>query len=269
MQIEMLKEYTLEAMEEKAILFLQTFVPKDGEYYGCFSGGKDSVVIKELAKRAKVPVTWHYNVTTIDPPELVRFIRREHPDVIFERPPRPFFKEAERQGFPTRKYRWCCRTYKERCAPPGARLILGVRASESARRKKEWKQVAPTQKGACVALSPILYWKDREVWGYIKTKGLAYCRLYDEGWKRLGCIGCPMAGPGRLKQFARWPQYEKLWKKLFRDYWERRTGTGKRGGGDWFGDEHFTGWEEMWEWWLNDEPLPHEDECQGVLDLWS
>jgi len=100
-QLEMLPEFKLPVLEKKAIGLLQLHEPKDAPYYGCFSGGKDSVVIKELARRAGVRIVWHYNVTTIDPPELVRFIRREHPDVAFERPKHPFFVEMRTHGFPT------------------------------------------------------------------------------------------------------------------------------------------------------------------------
>jgi phosphoadenosine phosphosulfate reductase len=100
---------TVEEMELKAADVLRTFVPEDGsKYWGCFSGGKDSVCIKEVARVAAVPVEWHYNLTTIDPPELVRFIRREHPDVIWEYPKMNFFKMMEKRGFPTRLARWCC-----------------------------------------------------------------------------------------------------------------------------------------------------------------
>lgn len=101
-------------------------------YWGCFSGGKDSIVIKELARLAGVPVEWHYNVTTIDPPELVQFIRQHHPDVIFERPKRGCYAAVASRGMPTRQCRWCCDEFKESRAPRGTRLILGVRNAESA-----------------------------------------------------------------------------------------------------------------------------------------
>ena len=45
-----------------------------------FSGGKDSCVILALAKMAGINYEAHYNVTSVDPPELVRFIKREYPD---------------------------------------------------------------------------------------------------------------------------------------------------------------------------------------------
>ena len=58
---------------------------KEGFYLG-FSGGKDSQCIYHLAKMAGVKFKAHYAVTTIDPPELMRFIKTNYPDVIWDRP---------------------------------------------------------------------------------------------------------------------------------------------------------------------------------------
>jgi len=40
----------------------------EGGYIGAFSGGKDSIVLHEIARRSGVRVEWHYHNTTIDPP---------------------------------------------------------------------------------------------------------------------------------------------------------------------------------------------------------
>ena len=68
---------------EVAIERIKTYEKPEG-YYLCFSGGKDSCVIKALADMAGVKYDAHYSNTGIDPPELVRFIKRHHPDVIFD-----------------------------------------------------------------------------------------------------------------------------------------------------------------------------------------
>lgn len=70
---------------ETAIKRIKMFEPEEG-YYLCFSGGKDSVVIKALADMAGVKYDAHYSLTSVDPPELVRFIKDEHPDVVIEIP---------------------------------------------------------------------------------------------------------------------------------------------------------------------------------------
>ncbi len=277
---------SLDAHVEEAISLLRLSVPKEGaDYYGCFSGGKDSVVIKELAKLAGVPVTWHYNVTTIDPPELVYFIRDEHPDVMWNRPDNNFFTLAGRgrlvpkaglrtapRGFPTRRARWCCEEFKERVAPEGSTIIIGVRAAESPKRAVTWQPVTWNTRQKAWAICPIVWWPDAMVWAFIRERNLPYCKLYDEGWTRLGCIGCPQnSKAGRLRDFERWPGYERKWKKLFRDVWDRRTGTTQRGGRIWFGDRYFDNWEEMWEWWVSGGSLPKEKDepCQGMVELFS
>ena len=68
-----------------AIKRLQSFEPPEG-YYVAFSGGKDSQCIYHLCQMAGVKFDAHYNVTSVDPPELVHFIKRQYPDVIFDFP---------------------------------------------------------------------------------------------------------------------------------------------------------------------------------------
>lgn len=75
---------------EQAIGTLQLYEPSalrlsDRGYWLAYSGGKDSGVILELAKMAGVVFHPEYSVTGIDPPELVRFIKREHPEVGWNR----------------------------------------------------------------------------------------------------------------------------------------------------------------------------------------
>jgi len=59
---------------------LKAFEPEEG-YYLAFSGGKDSQCIYHLAVEAGVKFDAHYNLTTVDPPELVRFIKDNYHDV--------------------------------------------------------------------------------------------------------------------------------------------------------------------------------------------
>ena len=254
--------------------------PQHG-YWGCFSGGKDSVVVKELARMAGVKVRWYYSVTTIDPPELYRFIREYHPDVIWERPARHFFTVlAEERGYPLRHQRWCCQEFKEG-GGAGKLKITGVRAAESPRRRENWKvfqKFDPTRNHgesdkSSYMLNPIFDWSDDDVWQFIRGNKLPYCELYDEGYKRLGCIGCPMAGAkGVQRDFARWPVYERAWRRAFHRLWARRRDTkltrGKRKGRQWPGFPTITTADELFDWWISGLSAPdkHDDDCQ--LGLW-
>ena len=138
---------------DKAIMRLQAYEPPEG-YYLCFSGGKDSVVIKALADMAGVKYDAYYAVTSVDPPELVRFIKEKYPEVIFEH---KYDKNgirismwsliAEKQMPPTRMARYCCQYLKE--TGGGGRLkVTGVRWSESSRRKKSHSEVTFADKKA-------------------------------------------------------------------------------------------------------------------------
>lgn len=119
---------------EQAIERLKAFEPLDG-YYLAFSGGKDSVVIKALADMAGVKYDAHYNITTVDPPELVQFIREHHPDVKFDRPKITMWRLIPKKRIPpTRLVRYCCEVLKEG-GGTGRFVVTGIRWAESNRRK--------------------------------------------------------------------------------------------------------------------------------------
>ena len=128
---------------QTAIKRIQAFEPEDG-YYLAFSGGKDSQCIYHLAKMAGVKFDAHYAVTSVDPPELVQFIKKNYPDA-WENRTRQYDKDgkpitmwsliAEHTIPPTRRSRYCCAALKE---PGGAgRVVMtGVRWAESANRAR-------------------------------------------------------------------------------------------------------------------------------------
>ena len=131
---------------DKAIMRLQTYEPPEG-YFLCFSGGKDSSVIKALADMAGVKYDAHYHSTSVDPPELIRFIKDNHPDVIFDY---PRDKDGNRITMwnliprkkmpPTRIVRYCCKELKEQ-GGKGRLKVTGVRWAESVNRKKNQGEV--------------------------------------------------------------------------------------------------------------------------------
>ena len=178
---------------EVAIMRLKEFEPPEG-YYLAFSGGKDSVVIYDLAVKAKVKFDAHYAQGGIDPPELVQFIRANYPEIPFNRPEKSIWKELSNRGMPRRLSRWCCQIIKEKNGG-GRRVVTGIRWQESPRRaSRRMFEVCRTDKTRYF-LHPIIDWTSADVWDYIKTNSIPYCSLYDEGFKRLGCVLCPMLTP--------------------------------------------------------------------------
>ena len=72
-------------------------------------------------------------------------------------------------------------------------------------------------------LNPIIDWTDSEVWEFIRAERIPYCGLYEEGWHRLGCIGCPMSKKaGRVRDFSRWPKYKDAYLRAFAKMLEKR-----------------------------------------------
>lgn len=98
--------FSLEEAEAEAIEMLRRYEPEEG-YHLAFSGGKDSTVIHHLAVLAGVRFQAFYNCTTIDPPEVVRHIRKHYPDTKWNYPEKSFYQYLRKKGPPTRKRRWC------------------------------------------------------------------------------------------------------------------------------------------------------------------
>ncbi|MFH1226800.1 MAG: phosphoadenosine phosphosulfate reductase family protein [Planctomycetota bacterium] len=232
---------------KKSIMRLKEFEPADG-YYLAFSGGKDSVVLKALAVMAGVKFDAHYNVTTIDPPELVQFIRQSHPDVIFDRPKRPLLVELVKRGFPTRLSRWCCAEYKEK-GGSGRFVLLGVRSAESHKRSKRKMVETCYKDNTKRILNPIIDWTDSEIWDFIRQYKIPYCKLYDEGFKRIGCVFCPNAYyKRRLNEARRYPGFARAFIKYFNKLYENRKANGSHSVDRWKNGE------DMFWWWLGEPP---------------
>lgn len=104
---------------ETAIERIKTFEPQEG-YWLAYSGGKDSIVVKALCDIANVKYEAHYSHTSVDPPEVVSFIKNQA-DVEIDY---PIDKEGNRITMwnlipkkkmpPTRLVRYCCEALKER-----------------------------------------------------------------------------------------------------------------------------------------------------------
>lgn len=255
---------------EIAIERIKFFQPKEGYYLG-FSGGKDSIVCKQLCILAGVKFDSHYNLTTIDPPELVNYIKKFHPDTIIDKPKKSMWQLIIEKGMPpTRLMRYCCDELKEH-GGEGRYVITGVRWAESARRKNtrktneifiksKSKKVEELKKiylnsdneekrrlnETCLSkykrvLNPIIDWDDSDVWEFIKYFKLPYCELYDKGYKRLGCIGCPNSTKARAELEA-YPKYKEQYIRTFEKMLKLRQEKGKV-------TEWKTG-QEVLDWWL-------------------
>lgn len=229
---------------EQAISFLKEHEPPEG-YYLAFSGGKDSIVIYDLALKSKVKFDAHFSMTTLDPPEVIKFIKDNYPYVIWEKPKRSFFKiiEEEKQ-LPTRKIRFCCRLLKE-IGGSGRIVITGIRKSESRfRAKRQSFEESRIVKGKFFC-NPIIEWSEVDVWDYIRENNLKYCSLYDNGKKRIGCLFCPMQGKTGM-EYDR-IHYPKHYSALLKSI-QRMLNEIEKSGKTWRNGKTP---EEVWQWWVS------------------
>lgn len=243
----MLLEQTLMGTVNKveiSIMRLKEFEPPEG-YYLAFSGGKDSICIYQLALMSGVKFDAHFNFTTVDPPELLRFIRKNYPDVIWEKPEKTMWQLIEEKYFPpTCKMRYCCNWLKERSGE-GRFVLTGIRHEESTKRKgrKVFEFCNQDSSGLKKYLNPIIDWTKKDVWEFIRFYKLPYCCLYDEGYERIGCILCPMASlNNRLRDIKRYPNFVKAYKKAFRKMLDYRIKKGKK--------SNWKTAEDVMNWWL-------------------
>lgn len=74
-------------------------------------------------------------------------------------------------------------------------------------------------------VNPIVDWTDKDVWDFLNENGIPHCSLYDEGYTRLGCIGCPLAGTREmLRDFERYPVYKENYIRAFQRMIDRHPG---------------------------------------------
>nr|DAP34109.1 MAG TPA: phosphoadenosine-phosphosulfate reductase [Caudoviricetes sp.] len=266
-------------------------------YCVCTSEGKDSRVLGHLMRRAGVKHFYIHNITGIDPPELVYFQRRnfrEYQDMGYEVHDCMYDMSIwqlmkKKRVPPMRHMRYCCEHLKEKktLEQGNAMICTGVRRAESTRRAKQraelehdhehlnpydqeygvevetWRVCFDNPKWGIEGLwtlNPIAEWPDHWIWDYSKEAHLEQCSLYNEGFDRLGCIGCPMGGEcQRRRQFERWPGFRNAWLRAFRACIDGRKESGL--------PTPFTDPEEWMEWWLSDKTMGKVDKSQ--ITLWD
>lgn len=232
-------------------------------YYLAFSGGKDSQALYHMTQLAGVKFQGHMTLTSVDPPEVIRFVKKNYPEVELIKPGKSIFQHAiEKQILPTMRVRWCCAEYKE-TAGAGKVTLIGIRKAENSRRAKrneveinnkkfsgdldgleEYRQEQKAKRArrkskeqgmnitnadeeqtlGCIhgkeslLVSPIIYWTEQDVWDFLNdVVRVPHCSLYDEGWHRIGCIGCPMSShKQKMLENERWPHVKRNWIKAIK-----------------------------------------------------
>ena len=241
--------------------------PENG-FWLAFSGGKDSQALYHVALMAGVRFKAHMYLTSVDPPEVIRFVKTQYPNVEIIKPRMSIFEMAKRKHIlPTHRLRWCCAEYKETNGV-GKVTLIGIRKEESARRAKR-EEISTEIKGkrseetfdqwseheekmvTCVGgkdkilVSPIIYWTERDVWEFLNENGIPHCELYDQGYTCIGCICCPMSRyRQKIREIKRWPHIKRNWLKTIQ--WLIDNG---------YTNHNFSDAEIGFNWWISGKPF--------------
>ena len=152
----------------------------DKGYYLAFSGGKDSQALYHVAKLAGVKFEAHMNMTTVDPANIVSFVKKNYPDVIRHVPDINFYQLIRKKKcLPSKTQRYCCEVLKER-GGGGTVTLVGIRSEESKTRSKR-NEIGTSKRK--YDISNIVIYMIR-------------------GAKRIGCILCPMSS---IEEMMRYP----------------------------------------------------------------
>lgn len=236
-----------------------------------FSGGKDSVATYIILVKSGIDFIPIYSPTSVDPPELINYIRKDftdwtkknkYPKVQFAKyninEKYGKYKEVtmwnllRHRGLPpTRRMRYCCEELKERTGNIGDTVYTGVRWEESSKRSKQsmvgfWKQK--------IMVRPIIDFSEDDVWELIKKYNVPYCELYNQGWKRIGCIGCPLS-KNMERELNLYPKYKENYIKSFNRMVEYREEKGL--------ETKWKNGQEVYDWWIgkNKKDTNIEGQC--------
>ena len=254
------------------------------------SGGKDSSVCRELVRRSGVPHVIMHNLTTADAPQTIYYIRERFQVAEEAGIPcsvgHPYYRGRRitmwsliplKKMPPTRIARYCCEVLKEGSGQ-GRFIVTGVRWAESHKRKGRgiYESFAKTKENKIIlnndnddrrrlfeacrvkdkhVCNPIVDWSDRDVWEYIRAEKIPMNPLYDQGFFRVGCIGCPMAGKHRYREFSLFPAYERAYKRAFGEMLLVLKKEGQKNRGSRWKDA-----EGVFRWWMEEENIPGQYE---------
>ncbi|MDR2267478.1 MAG: phosphoadenosine phosphosulfate reductase family protein [Christensenellaceae bacterium] len=195
-------------------------------FYVAFSGGKDSIVLLDIVKKALSRDVYKvvFGDTQMEFPDTYELIsevekdcKRDNIDFYIAQSHLDIQKSWETFGPPARTIRWCCSVHK---TTPQILLLrellrkdqftgfafLGVRGSESLNRSKYVQINLGKKHGQQYGAHPILDWNSAELYVYIYQNKLKINNCYKKGNSRAGCIICPMAqGKAEFMRHAVYP----------------------------------------------------------------
>lgn len=108
--------------------------------------------------------------------------------------------------------------------------------------------------------NPIYKWTDSDVWQFIEDREMKYNPLYDKGFYRVGCIGCPLAG-NQVHELEMYPKYKQNYINAFQRMVDKRIADGKTQTSK-YGNIWYDG-ESTYKWWIQDYSI------EGQMDIFE
>ena len=209
-----MKVLTTSEKVAQAVRFMRS-VNTTSNCFLAFSGGKDSMVLKFIAKEAGIKVPLKHNVTTIDPEGTISFCLKHGAELI--RNKRTFLDIVEQKGMPTMFRRFCCKELKEKYI--GDKGFFGIRRDESVKRSNCYDDFSDiyyySKKVHTERFFPLLQFSDDDIYNVVTEHSLECHPLYYDHQghfcvnRRLGCIGCPLQGDRGKMDYLKYPKLLK------------------------------------------------------------
>ena len=218
-------EGELNNLEKSSVQKLFHYIKQneDSKFIVSISGGKDSTVLKNICEKTfleyekltnqKLTIEYSFANTSNETASTYKQVWSEIPkhseNLNILNPKEGYYQWIARKNYfvPSVMVRNCCSTYKEGQVNKfydkneKIAMLVGVRASESAKRKeyvfemdydfnlklfgksnfpKLWTTVAP-----------IIDWDDMHIWLYLIKNNIKFNEQYNNGFERCGCLWCP------------------------------------------------------------------------------
>lgn len=189
---------------------------------------------------------------------------------------------------PHRHLRYCCEVLKE-SSTPNRMCAIGVREDESKNRQNRdifaletakykmnyysfdhadevhresqeindpnWdcNLIKGMKEHGNVLVNPIYYFTEKDIWDYVEQFKIPMNPIYKLGYKRAGCVGCPMSAYKQImREFSDFPTYKQAYISAFDRMLEARKADGKD---DVTGKEGWHRWEtgeDVFNWWVRE-----------------
>ena len=188
----------IKKLEKKSLSIIKKYyeICKDKGYAinASFSGGKDSSVSTLLANKVMDDLEVIFIDTGLEFKDTINFVKKfakKYDLNLVVLKGKDFWEYLEKEGIPTKDYRWCNSVCKLEPLKEYLKkykrvyTIDGSRRYESFTREKLGYERKSGFINNQINVFPILDWRGTDVWSWIYLNDVIYNELYDKGFDRI------------------------------------------------------------------------------------